>query len=141
MPRRDEIIEGHVVAVDAEQRIARLKSSSGRAVEARVPQHIGIDWLKAAIAVAPVEAAVVEPPTRRAILWCIFPAAEHASVAVDVDLVGPNVKLHATESVEIRCAKGQVRIDGKGNVSVRGKEVLSRASDANRIKGGVIRFN
>jgi hypothetical protein len=133
--------EGRVVAVDAERGTARVMLDEGGHVDARLPQHVSVPWLAAAVELAAVEAAVTIPRSGRAILWSVFPSAEHAAVSVDVQLVGRHVTLEASEQLELRCSRGSVSIDPQGNVTVRGKDVLSRASGANRIKGGIIGLN
>lgn len=134
------IFSGRVIGVDEDRAKARVDLEDGRRIEARLPQHVSADWLRAAVRLAPVDAAVA---VRRdgAVLWCLLPGPEHAPVRVDVELSGPRVLLHASERLEIRCSKGTVIIDEQGNVTVRGKELLSRASEANRIQGGTIRLN
>jgi hypothetical protein len=136
-----ELLEGRVVAVDSEAGLAQLELADGRRVDARLPQHVSAAWLEAAIALAPVEAVAARPRSGRVSLWSIFPGREHAAVSIDVEISGRHVSLQATERLEIRCSRGSVFIDEKGNVTLRGKELLSRATGANRIKGGVIRLN
>ncbi len=139
--RTESVVEGRVVSVDPERSLARVALDKGRHVEARLPQHVSADWLRAAVKLAPVEAAVARLGSDRAILWSIFPGSEHAAVSIDIAIFGRHVSLQASERLEIRCSRGTVVIDEHGNVTLRGKELLSRASGANRIKGGVIRLN
>jgi hypothetical protein len=139
--RTDSVVEGRVVAVDQERATARVLLDEGGHVDARLPQHVSAEWLRAAVELSAVDAAVAIPRSGRAILWSVFPGAEHAAVSVDVELLGRRVTLEASEQLEIRCSRGSVCIDEEGNVTLRGKELLSRASHANRIKGGIIGFN
>lgn len=137
----DSVAEGRVVAVDPERGTARVALNDGRHLDARLPQHVSAEWLAAAVEFSPVEAAVARPRSGRAILWSVFPSPEHASVSIDVELSGRHVTLRASERLEIRCSRGAVVIDLQGNVTVRGKDLVSRATGSNRVVGGVVRLN
>jgi hypothetical protein len=138
--RVEGIVDACVVAVEKQSAIVVLRD--GVRLPALVPQHINQVWLRAAVALAPLDATVVTSREGRAILWCVFPGDEHAAgAALDLELVGRRVKLRASESLEVRCSNGAVTIDQQGNVTVRGADVVSRASGQNRVRGAVIRFN
>lgn len=67
-------------------------------------------------------------------------AAQNAKqVAVSVE--GQRLVLSAEEEVVIRCGKASIEMKKDGRVAVRGTSLLSRASGANRIKGGFIVLN
>lgn len=136
-----QLMKGRAVAVDIELRTARVELAHGGSTVARLPQHVSPGWLHAAVDVEPVETVVASLTAEDAILWCVLPGSAHASVVVDIEVIGRHITLHASESFEIRCSRGSVCIDDQGNVTLRGKELMSRASGANRIKGGIIRLN
>ena len=133
-------LEGEVRSVD-ERGVVHGVLATGETVIARCPAHVDRTWLKAAARVAPVEALFVTTrPSGRFVLWAIFPGEAHDSIAVDVRIRGRQVRIDA-ESIEVGTDKAQLRLDGDGNVSLRGRDVTSRASRVNRIKGGAIRLN
>jgi hypothetical protein len=133
-------LEGEVRSVD-ERGVVHGVLATGETLVARCPAHVDRTWLKAAARVAPVEALFVTTrPSGRFVLWAIFPGEAHDSIAVDVRIRGRQVRIDA-ESIEVGTDKAQLRLDGDGNVSLRGRDVTSRASRVNRIKGGAIRLN
>jgi hypothetical protein len=136
-----QLATGRVVAVDEDEPVAHVELTDRRVIEARLPQHVSHDWLKAAVEVAPVEAAVALAPRQKPILWCLLPGPEHAAVECDLELTGKRVVLRAGEELVIECTKGSIRIDERGNLTVKGRDLLSRATGTQRIKGAVIRLN
>jgi translation initiation factor IF-1 len=134
------IAEGVVVRV-REDGTAQVRLEDGSRLDARLPQHVNAAWLEEAVRVAPVEAAVALTSRGRALLWCLFPGPEHAAVVVDLELTGRTVTLRAEERVELQCSRARVELNQEGDVTVKGREVLSRATSVNRIKGGTIRLN
>jgi hypothetical protein len=117
----------------------RVALDSGEEVSARVPMHIDLQWLTTALALAPVEVAVAFTTSRSALLWCVFPGPEHASVRREI--AAPDIVIRADHSLELRCGDASVTLDGRGGVRAEGKEILSRASGAHRIQGGSVRVN
>jgi hypothetical protein len=59
---------------------------------------------------------------------------------VDVRIRGRQVRIDA-ESVQVGTDKAELRLERDGNVSLRGRDVSSRARRVNRISGGAIRLN
>lgn len=49
--------------------------------------------------------------------------------------------LEATERISLRCGDGSITVAGDGKVVIRGKQLLSRATQTNRIKGGSVAIN
>jgi hypothetical protein len=82
----------------------------------------------------------VARPSRRYVLWGIFPGAAHADVTIDVTIRGRQVRVDA-ESLHLAARNAQVRLDVDGNIVVSGRDVTSHARRVNRIKGGVVRIN
>src|SRR5262245_12886321 len=88
-PRGGErrIVDGRVTEVLADGR-ARLVTTSDGVVDCRCPQHVSVDWLRAAVAVAPVEAEASLGTGRAGTLWCLLPGPEHREVVPSrLDLV------------------------------------------------------
>jgi hypothetical protein len=135
-PRSGErrVVEGRVTEVLADGR-ARLVTAGRRVVDCRCPQHVNVDWLRAAVAVAPVEAEASVGAGRAGTLWCLLPGPEHREVApAHVDLI-------ARDSLKIACGNSTVSLKKDGTVRVRGKEVTTRGSRVARVQGGTVRIN
>lgn len=54
---------------------------------------------------------------------------------------GKRVRVVAGERIELRCGKAAVILEKDGRIVVRGTNLLSHASGANRIRGGSIDLN
>ena len=134
------VVEGRAVAL-AREGHASVVLEDGRKVIARLPQHVDAQWLGEAVKQAPVEAAVALLPGGRALLWSLFPGPEHAGVVVDVELVGRTVTVRGEAGVEVQCNGARLQLDAEGDVTLRGRDVMTRASKLNRIQGGSIRLN
>jgi hypothetical protein len=61
--------------------------------------------------------------------------------AKDVVLDGRQIVLSAQQQILLRCGKSSILLRRDGKVEIRGTELLSRASGANKIKGGTIDLN
>jgi hypothetical protein len=134
-------IEGQVVAVGA-GRTAEFRDENGESVEIRIPREIDRRWLEAAVALAPVPAIVVQSEGMRSpVLWCTFSSPEHEALDEHLKLEGKTIELAASESVSIVTGKSTITVTAAGEVQVRGKNILSRASNLNRIRGGGVRIN
>jgi hypothetical protein len=120
--------------------VVRL-AADGEEVFARLPQHVGRAWVAAALERGPLEVALARTDAERWVVWCLFPGPEHADVEAEVEIRGSTVHVHARRSVELACGPTRVSLKEDGEVRVRGKEILSRASGVNRIKGGAVRIN
>jgi hypothetical protein len=111
-------------------------------MEVRVPSQIDRRWLEAAVALAPVPAVVMlAEGLRQPVLWCTFPGPEHEVLSEHLKLEAKTIELGASESVTIRTGKSLVTVSAAGEVQVRGKNILSRATNLNRIRGGGVRIN
>ena len=134
-------IEGHVVTVGPGSK-AGFCDEAGQTREVRVPSQVDRRWLQAAVALAPVPAiAVLAEGLRQPVLWCTFPAPEHEALSEHIKLEGRTIELAASESVTIRTGKSTITVSVAGEVEVRGKNILSRATNLNRIRGGGVRIN
>src|SRR5438270_7935917 len=97
--RSEPLPSDHVVEVEVTEMLepgwVEARLPSGRRLRARCPQHIDQNWLRAAIKVAPVEAAVAFAggAAKRALLWSIFPGPQHEQVRADLHLRAGRVVL------------------------------------------------
>lgn len=134
-------VEGVVIGLGADGK-AKFRDEDGKITEVRVPRHVDRRWLEAAVALAPVPAIAAYPEgVRTPLLWCVFSAKEHEALDDHFRVDAKTVELSASKSVHIRTGKSVVAVTAAGEVSVRGKNVTTRASNLNRIRGGAIKFN
>lgn len=59
----------------------------------------------------------------------------------DVVVDGRQLVLDAQQQILLRCGKSSILLRRDGKIEIRGRELLSRASGANKIKGGTIDLN
>ncbi len=141
MPVEGRYVEGHVTAVAPDGK-ASFRDDAGERWTVRVPRQIEARWLAAAVALAPVPAVVLCFESGRApVLAHVFSAPEHASLDERFRVEARTIELSASESVHIRTGKSIVTVTAAGEIQVRGKNLLSRASNVNRIRGGAVRIN
>jgi redox-sensitive bicupin YhaK (pirin superfamily) len=134
-------VEGHVVAVAADGK-AKFRDEVGANTEVRVPRHVDQHWLAAAVALAPVPAIALHPDDIPSpVLWCVFSARAHQPLDERFQVHAKTVELSASESIRISTGKSVITVTAKGEVSVRGKNITSRASNLNRIRGGAVKIN
>jgi hypothetical protein len=79
-------------------------------------------------AVQPVESA----PSAGLVL-----AGPGREVAVD----GKTMQLEAAQEIVLRCGKSSLTLRRDGKIVLRGTEIVSRASEANKIKGSTVKIN
>ena len=127
------IVEGRITAVLSDGR-AKLVTRAGATLPCRCPQHVSVDWLRAAVAVAPVEAEA-STNGRGGTIWCLLPGAEHRDVAPDT------LRLAARETMKIACGDSTLTLDKDGTVRLRGRDVTARGSRVTRLQGGTVRIN
>jgi hypothetical protein len=134
-------VEGVVIGLTADSK-ARFRDEDGDITLLRVPRHVDRRWLGAALALAPVPGVAVHPEgVRSPLLWCVFSAPEHEALDDRFSVDAKTIELSASESVHIRTGKSIVTVTAAGEVSVRGKNVTTRASNLNRIRGGAVKIN
>ena len=134
-------VEGTVIGLGSDGK-ARFRDEHGVVTDVRVPRHVDKRWLEAAVALAPVPAIAVHPEGIHApLLWCVFSAPEHAGLDEHFRVGAKTIELSASESVHIRTGKSIVTVTAAGEVIVRGKNITSRASNLNRIRGGAVKIN
>jgi hypothetical protein len=121
---------------------ALFRDEAGATTELRIPRHVDRRWLEAAVALAPVPAIALHPDdVATPVLWCVFSAPAHEELDERFHVHARTIELSASESVHIRTGKSVVTVTAVGEVSVRGKNITSRASNLNRIRGGAVKIN
>lgn len=53
----------------------------------------------------------------------------------------PEIKLNASERIELRCGQSSLTMNKEGTVIVKGAKVVSRSSGVNKIKGATVQIN
>jgi hypothetical protein len=81
----------------------------------------------------PIVAGVIRRPDA----WP--PADELAQVEVEAD--GERLVIGAREQLVLRCGKASITLTKAGKVLIQGSYVCSRATGANRVKGGSVQIN
>ena len=61
--------------------------------------------------------------------------------AATYQVTAKNIKLTATNSIEIICGSGSIKLDAGGNISINGVNLKSIASAINDIKGSLVKIN
>lgn len=113
-----------------------LELRNHREVSCRRAGTIDPGWLKAALAIGPVDAeGTFDAEEGSGSIWCIFPGPEHAQVAA------PALVLAATERISLQCGKASVALEKDGSLQVRGRDILTRGSRSARLSGGIVRIN
>lgn len=141
LPQEARYVEGHVVALQANGKVA-FRDEAGAKLEARVPRSVDRRWLSAALLLAPVPAFVMclESPSVPVLAY-VFSAPEHEALDDHFRVDAKTIELTASESVQIRTGRSTVTVCADGEIRVRGKNITSRASNLNRVRGGTVRIN
>jgi hypothetical protein len=122
---------GRIVELKSTGRVL-LQSARGT-VEARLPQHVDRAWVAAALEKGPVPAAYALPEEAQpGSVVAVYPGAEHEGVRTEVRLEGTRVSL--------RAGRATIVLEND-DVRIRGREIVSRAHEEQRIRGARIRFN
>jgi hypothetical protein len=132
--RTRQVVEGHVVDVHKDGR-ARVITTGGRSIDCRCARAVDLDWLRAAVAVAPVEAEISIGDGGRGSLWAVFSGPSHAAVKP------ARLSLQASEAITLTCGPSSITLAQDGRVRVRGKDVGARGSRVARLQGGTVRVN
>jgi len=82
---------------------------------------------------------------RPIVMGVLRPAAgwplDHAPGQVEMDADGERMIVSAKQELVMRCGRASITLSRSGRVVIRGTHVISRASGANRIKGGAVLLN
>jgi hypothetical protein len=137
--RRDVV--GHVIAVSQGGK-AMFVDEAGEETEMVISRRIDRCWLKAAVALAPVP-AVASHLGADGWTWLsdVLPTPEHEALDDHFRVDAKTIELSASESIRIRTGKSIVTVTAAGEVTVRGRNITSRASNLNRVRGGVVKIN
>jgi hypothetical protein len=128
------IAEGLAQEVTPDGRVL-VATTGGEALLCRVPMHVSLPWLRAALARAPVPAEVTvgegdAPPS----LWSLFPGPEHEGV------VPETIEIAASERIDLVCGASKIALAGK-EVRVRSRDVAVTGSRVTRVRGGTVKVN
>lgn len=82
-------------------------------------------------------------PESPVILGVIRPAGECGNTQrrLTVESEGETLALSADREITIRCGQASLRLTQAGKIELRGTEIMTRATGANKIKGGSISLN
>jgi hypothetical protein len=69
------------------------------------------------------------------------PARTDRPAELDVSIDGRRVVLSAHDEIVLRCGLGSITLSCDGRIVVKGTEIVSRASGANKIKGAMVNIN
>ena len=130
---RRSVVEGQVVDLLPDGR-ARIKTTEGHTIDCRCAHAIDLGWLRAAVAIGPVDAEATVGG-RGGSLWAVFPGPEHAEATSE------RVVVKATKSIELTCGQSTVTLKEDGRVRVRGRDVTARGSKVARLQGNTVRLN
>ena len=134
-------VEGAVIGLAASGK-AVFRHEDGAVSEVRVPRHVDQHWLRSAVALAPVPGIVAQPEgIQTPLLWCVFATPEHGVLDEHFRVEAKTVELSASESIQIRTGKAIITVNASGEIGVRGRNITSRASNLNRLRGGAIKLN
>lgn len=82
---------------------------------------------------------------RPIVMGVLRPAAgwplDDAPGQVEMDADGERMIVSAKQELVMRCGRASITLSRSGRVVIRGTHVISRASGANRIKGGAVLLN
>jgi len=135
------VIVGQLVAVDAEG--VPLVDYPGNELGPLVARVVGV--LDAAQAVPGVALALAFDNGDRGaplILGVVserLPAGPQAAREVIVN--GETVQVQADKELTLQCGRSSILLRRDGKIVIKGVDVVSRASGANKIKGGLVNIN
>jgi len=133
----DGIVIGTVAALGeaGEPVVDFLENPRSQPVAARSVVDIAADHIGREVALmfeggnpsAPIALGLIHQPTRRPTL--------------EAHVNKERVVIEARREIELRCGAASIVLTRDGKVRIRGKDLLSRSSGGNRIKGGSVRIN
>lgn len=131
-PSSRVVIEGQIVKLQEDGRV-RLQTSDGPVI-CRLAHGIDRSWLRAALALGPVEAEGTRS-NRGGSVWALFPGPEHATAVAD------QIQIAAATAIDIACGQSTITLKNDGRVRVRGRDVGMRGAWVARIQGRTVRVN
>ena len=74
-------------------------------------------------------------------LVCLDGETDPLPPPVEVCSDGDRTVIEAGKEMVLKCGEGSITIKKEGRIVIRGKEIISRASGTNKIKGGSVELN
>lgn len=128
------VVQASAVKVTDDGRVI-VAVADGRTLECRVPMHVDLGWLRAALARGPVTSEItVGHDDEESSLWSLFPGPEHEGVVPDT------VEIAAGEGIHLVCGNSRITMVGK-ELRVRSRDVTVSGSRATRVRGGTVKLN
>ncbi len=128
------VIEARAGEVTTDGRV-RVTTADGRSLVCRVPLHVSLPWLRAALAHGPVTTEVtIGGNDADPSIWSLFPGPEHAGV------IPETVEIAASRRVAVVCGSSKVLVEAE-DLRVRSRDVLVSGSRATRVRGGTVKIN
>ncbi len=123
---RREGVECEVLAQTAET-LRDLKDGANR----------GLVALSADDSALPVLLGLIGANSLPATLASSIPARSKRNAVVD----GDTVTFEAEYEIVLRCGKSEITLTRDGKIVIKGKDVVTRAAQSNRIKGSTVKIN
>jgi uncharacterized protein DUF6484 len=76
---------------------------------------------------SPIVIGIIQSPTSKS--------------AVEITADGQSIAVRADKSIVLKCGDASITLNCDGRVVIRGKHVVTHASDVNRIRGGSVQLN
>ncbi len=67
--------------------------------------------------------------------------ADSSNRGISVDIDGKRLMLESQREIILRCGKSSITLNKNGKIILRGVNLTSRASEANKIKGATVKIN
>ena len=136
-----ERIEGVVVGVlmgmdGAVPLVVFAGNLEAAAVPARTLSALGYEDIGAEVALLFEEG---DPRRPLVVGRIVEPGRKGAAPVIRRD--GEVVRVEAAEKLELRCGKASLVMTADGRITVRGRNLVSHASESNRIRGGSVHLN
>lgn len=88
----------------------------------------------------PIIVGILEDPIQDLVsLEVVSPEGKNGEKHVLVD--GDKILLKAEREITLQCGKGSITVKKDGKIIIKGTNILSRASQTNKIKGGSVELN
>ncbi len=130
----DGVVIATIVGFDRDRVIVHSPTHPAAiVVEQSLGRKLGADDLGAEVALS----FVGGDPSRPLILDRIARPARFNPATVHAR----ELNFEADRQIILRCGKSSITLTRDGRIVIRGKQLLSRASSTNRIRGGVIQLN
>jgi hypothetical protein len=75
------------------------------------------------------------------VLWCVFAESARETLDERFEIRAKEIDLVGTRTVRLRAGQSLVTVSANGEVHVVGRNITSRASNVNRVRGGAVHLN